>query len=108
MNSILIKGGTVVNADREFKADVLIKDGKIAQVAESIPPFDGQRVINADGKYVMPGGIDTYVAARTQSIARVWRAALHVFLVLRTRLLRESARFVALQATHCSHMLLLL
>ena len=29
MSSILIKGGTVVNADRAYRADVLTQDGKI-------------------------------------------------------------------------------
>ena len=29
-NSILIKGGTVVNADRQFKADVKIENGKVS------------------------------------------------------------------------------
>ena len=32
---LLIRGGTVVNADREERADVLIVDGKIAAVGES-------------------------------------------------------------------------
>ena len=32
--SILIQGGTVVNADREFKADVLCVDGVIAAVGD--------------------------------------------------------------------------
>ena len=29
-NSVLIKGGTVVNADRQFKADVKLENGKIS------------------------------------------------------------------------------
>lgn len=37
-NSILIKGGTVVNADHKFRADVVVEGGKIAQV---IRPEDG-------------------------------------------------------------------
>ena len=32
--SLLIRGGTVVNADREFKADVLCIDGRIAAVGD--------------------------------------------------------------------------
>jgi dihydropyrimidinase len=34
--SILIRGGTVVNADREFQADVLCDDGKILAVGEQL------------------------------------------------------------------------
>ena len=29
MSSLLLRGGTVVNADEQFKADVFVKDGKI-------------------------------------------------------------------------------
>ncbi|CAL4973527.1 unnamed protein product [Urochloa decumbens] len=60
--SILIMGGTVVNADREEKADVYIKDGIIDAVGPNIKVVPGGkvRVINATGKYVMPGGIDPH------------------------------------------------
>ncbi|CAO1944693.1 unnamed protein product [Urochloa humidicola] len=58
---ILIKGGTVVNADREEKADVYIKDGIIDAVRPNIKVPDAKvRVINATGKYVMPGGVDPH------------------------------------------------
>ena len=60
--SILIQGGTVVNADREFKADVLCVDGVIAAVgddAASLAPAGTQKV-DASGQYVVPGGIDPH------------------------------------------------
>ena len=63
--ALLIRDGTVVNADREFKADVLIKNGKIEKVFESeaapAAAETGARVLNAKGKYVIPGGIDPHV-----------------------------------------------
>ncbi len=34
--SILIKGGTVVNADREFRADVLCEGGKIIAFGDNL------------------------------------------------------------------------
>jgi len=58
--SILIRGGVVVNADREFRADVLCDDGKIIAVGEHLPTPLGVEVIEADGLYVMPGGIDPH------------------------------------------------
>ncbi|KRX10204.1 Metal-dependent hydrolase, composite domain [Pseudocohnilembus persalinus] len=58
-NSLFLKGGTVVNVDLEEKADVLIKNGKIIQVGDIKPPVDA-KVIDATGKFVMPGGIDTH------------------------------------------------
>ncbi|CAJ0602786.1 unnamed protein product [Cylicocyclus nassatus] len=59
--SILIKNGTVVNDDSMFPADVLITDGKIAGVGSSIATSgENVQVIDATGRYVMPGGIDPH------------------------------------------------
>lgn len=60
--SVLIRGGTVVNADREFRADVLCVDGVIAAVGESLTAQApaGCSVVDAGGQYVLPGGIDPH------------------------------------------------
>jgi len=58
MSQILIRGATVVNADREFRADVLCAGGKIMEVDEHIDAPAGTRCIDAGGSYLMPGGID--------------------------------------------------
>ena len=60
MSSILIKGGTVVNADRAFRADVLCVDGQIAAVGENLSAPAGATTVDAGGQYVMPGGIDPH------------------------------------------------
>jgi dihydropyrimidinase len=60
MSSTLIRGGTVVNADRQFKADVLCVDGKIHSVGDKLDKPAGTKVIDASGQYVMPGGIDPH------------------------------------------------
>jgi dihydropyrimidinase len=60
MSSLLIRGGTVVNADREFRADVLVVDGRIAQVGASLEAPAGAQTLDAGGRYVMPGGIDPH------------------------------------------------
>lgn len=60
MSSVLIRGGTVVNADRAFRADVLCVDGKIAEVGENLAAPPGAEVVDAGGQYVMPGGIDPH------------------------------------------------
>ena len=60
--SLLIRGGTVVNADREFKADVLCIDGRIAAVGDDAAksaPANSQK-LDAGGQYVLPGGIDPH------------------------------------------------
>ena len=60
MSAILIRGGTVVNADRQFRADVLCVDGKIHSVGDNLQAPAGAQTIDADGQYVMPGGIDPH------------------------------------------------
>src|SRR3954469_17251060 len=54
----IIRGGTVVNADRAFRADVLCYGDKIVAVGENLEAPASARVIDAAGQYVMPGGID--------------------------------------------------
>ena len=60
--SLLIRGGTVVNADRAFKADVLCVDGRISAVGEDVSrDIPGStRTIDASGQYLLPGGIDPH------------------------------------------------
>ena len=58
--TVLIKGGTVVNADQTLRADVLCQDGLIAAVGEGLETPAGAAVIDAGGQYVMPGGIDPH------------------------------------------------
>ena len=53
----VIKGGTVVTADRQFKADVLIEGEVIAAIGENLK---GDEVIDASEAYVIPGGIDPH------------------------------------------------
>ncbi|MDH3748509.1 MAG: dihydropyrimidinase [Gammaproteobacteria bacterium] len=58
--SVLIRGGTVVNAERSLRADVLCHDGTIAAVGENLDSPVNATVIDAGGQYVMPGGIDPH------------------------------------------------
>jgi len=55
--STVIKGGTVVNADRSFTADVLVENGIITGVGDNL---SGDNSLDASGCYVMPGGIDPH------------------------------------------------
>ena len=62
MSALLIRGATVVNADREFAADVLCVDGVIAAVGERAAREApaGCQVLDGSGQYLMPGGIDPH------------------------------------------------
>ena len=53
--TVLVKGGTVVNADRSFRADVLCENGLVAAVDESIDAPKSATVVDAGGQFVMPG-----------------------------------------------------
>ncbi|XP_065841810.1 dihydropyrimidinase-like isoform X2 [Oscarella lobularis] len=57
---LLIRGGTCVNEDRAFRADVFCENGTIAAVGENLSVPEGTETIDATGKYVLPGGIDTH------------------------------------------------
>lgn len=61
---LLIKGGTVVLADGEIKADVLVDEGKIVKIAPSISADGECKIINAKNKHVFAGLIDMHVHLR--------------------------------------------
>ncbi|MED5446426.1 MAG: amidohydrolase family protein, partial [Actinomycetota bacterium] len=63
----LIRGGTVVNANHTGRYEVLIVGEKIAalidprsDMLDSVEGWDCE-VIDASGKYVIPGGVDSHV-----------------------------------------------
>lgn len=55
--SKVIKGGTIVGADRSYSADVLIEGEKITAIGENL---SGETIIDADGALIIPGGIDPH------------------------------------------------
>ncbi|MGJ4999626.1 dihydropyrimidinase [Bradyrhizobium sp. HKCCYLS3077] len=55
----VIRNGTVATASDTFKADVAIKQGRIAAIGEAIT--DADEVVDASGLLVLPGGIDSHV-----------------------------------------------
>ena len=57
--SILIQNGTLLCPEGPVKADLRVEDGKIAQLGPALPAGDSQ-VLDAAGKLVFPGFIDTH------------------------------------------------
>jgi len=55
----VIKNGRVVTAVDDYNADILIEDGTIAMIGKVID-VDADRVIDAKGRLVIPGGIDPH------------------------------------------------
>ncbi len=60
MNSILIRGGSVVTAEHQRRADVLIVGETIQAIGDNLAAPAGTRTIDASGAFVMPGGIDPH------------------------------------------------
>ncbi|MFI9377885.1 dihydropyrimidinase [Streptomyces parvulus] len=60
----VVRGGLVITASDEIHADVLIEDGRVAALAatgtRAADAFTAERVIDATGKYVIPGGVDAH------------------------------------------------
>lgn len=59
--SLIIKNGTIVTASDMYKGDLEIKDGIISHIGLDIQSKDMDKVIDASGQYVFPGGIDPHV-----------------------------------------------
>jgi dihydropyrimidinase len=59
MTSVLIKGGRVITAADDYVGDVFVEDERISLIGESLD-VDADKVIDASGKYVLPGGVDPH------------------------------------------------
>ncbi len=57
---ILIKDGTVVTAADAYRADLLVDGETIVAIGRGAAEATADRVIDAGGKYVLPGGIDVH------------------------------------------------
>jgi dihydropyrimidinase len=55
----LFKNGTVINAGDSFPADVLVEGEKVVLIGQKIPNGN-HKIVDAKGKYLMPGGIDVH------------------------------------------------
>lgn len=63
MSAILIKSATIVNENKQFVSDLLVKDGFIERIDKQIDvPAD--QTINAEGLHLFPGCIDDQVHFR--------------------------------------------
>tara|TARA_B110000971_G_C20003494_1_gene497985 strand:+ start:339 stop:1679 length:1341 start_codon:yes stop_codon:yes gene_type:complete len=63
-NSILIKNAQIVNENNTFLGDVLIENEIITKISSVIHAPENTAIINADGKYLIPGFIDDQVHFR--------------------------------------------
>src|SRR5262245_3732572 len=57
--SVLIKGGRIITAADDYVADVFVDNGTVTLIGESLDMV-ADKVIDAEGKYVIPGAIDPH------------------------------------------------
>ena len=57
--SVLIKGGRIVTAADDYVGDVFVENGTVSLIGESLD-VAADKVIDATGKYVLPGAIDPH------------------------------------------------
>jgi dihydropyrimidinase len=58
--SILIKNGRIITADADYIADIFIEEEMIQTIGKNLD-IKADKIIDATGKLVMPGGIDPHV-----------------------------------------------
>jgi dihydropyrimidinase len=54
---LVIRGGTVATAEKTYRADVGIQGERVAEIGSNL---SGTRVVDATGKLVLPGGVDSH------------------------------------------------
>jgi len=60
MYDVIVKNGKIVTAEGISNGNIVIKGEKIAAITEAGIEPESAKVIDADGKYVFPGAIDTH------------------------------------------------
>ena len=104
---MLIKNGHVVNADSEMVCDILVEDGIVKKMGADLYDESSSdlydEIIDATGKYVMPGFIDLHVhfrepglthkeTVKTGSLAAARGGYTSVFCMPNTKPVIDSAR----------------
>src|SRR3972149_7850819 len=60
MATVLIKNGRIVTAVDDYKADILIQDGRVHTIGVDIAVGGDVTVHDANGLLVIPGGVDVH------------------------------------------------
>ena len=69
MNKYVIKNATIINEHSKMQADVLIESGLISKIGNDLSG-DNATVIDATGKWLMPGAIDDQVHFREPGLTQ--------------------------------------
>ncbi|MBZ6496779.1 dihydroorotase [Natrinema longum] len=60
-HDVAVTGGTIVTADDSLEATLLVDDGTITGFVDPDTAVEAERVVDAAGKHVLPGGVDPHV-----------------------------------------------
>src|SRR5262245_21588558 len=66
---LTVRNGTIATAADTFRADIGVKDGRIAAIGTDLAP--GARDLDARGKLILPGGVDSHCHVEQLSSAGV-------------------------------------
>lgn len=69
---LIVRGGTLASASETFAADIGVKDGRIAALGTDLG--SAERVIDATGLLVLPGGVDAHCHVEQESSTHIWTA----------------------------------
>lgn len=71
MFDLVVKNGLIVSSERIYMGSICVKDGKIASIVAPNLDVTAEKVIDAGGKYIFPGAIDTH--AHLNDPGYTWR-----------------------------------
>ena len=63
-NSTVIRNAQLVNEGQITESDVLLKNGRIEKIANDLQAPEGAEIVDARGRYLLPGMIDDQVHFR--------------------------------------------
>ena len=75
MTDLLITGGTLINEGTRTNEDILIRNGRIESIGSNLQVPSSCKIIEAEGKWVLPGLIDDQVHFREPGLTH--KACIH-------------------------------
>ena len=58
---LVVKGGTCIFPDREGRADLGIRDGRIVAIDDDLPTSEADEIVDARDRVVLPGAVDAHL-----------------------------------------------
>ena len=75
MTVLLLRGGTLINEGGRTEQDILVRNGRIENIAPSLSPSANCKELDVSGKWILPGLIDDQVHFREPGLTH--KACIH-------------------------------